>query len=187
MLGRMMVDYGAPTLCGVKPGSLFAPHMDEGRLKREMSALAPELEARGVRVMPIDAPWGTLMLLVRMDMLRDVLGDARTARFLERRGYDASDAETALDQLARRMDAGGAFPHEVGVFLGYPLCDVEGFIENGGRGCAAQGLWKVYGDVDGARRMFDCFNRCTAACRRLFDGGVPLYDLILFLHENAPI
>jgi len=126
-------------------------------------------------------------MLVRMDMLRDALGDARTARFLERLGYDASDAEVALDQLARRVGAGGAFPHEIGVFLGYPLGDVEGFIENGGRGCAARGLWKVYDDVDGARRMFDCFNRCTAACRRLFDGGVPLYDLILFLHENAPI
>lgn len=177
MLGRMMVEYGAPTLCGMKPGSLFAPHMDETRLRVELRALAPELAARGVRAMPIDAPWGTLMLLVRMDMLREALGDARTARFLSRRGYDPGDAEAALEQLARRVGAGGAFPHEVGVFLGYPLGDVEGFIEHGGRGSAAQGLWKVYDDVDGARRLFDGFLRCTAACRRLFDGGVPLYDL----------
>ena len=39
------------------------------------------------------------------------------------------------------------FPHEIGIFLGYPLADVAGFIRNKGRNCKCIGTWKVYGDA----------------------------------------
>ena len=42
--------------------------------------------------------------------------------FLARFGYEYACAEEALRQLKERMN--GEFPHEIGVFLGYPLCDV---------------------------------------------------------------
>lgn len=36
-----------------------------------------------------------------------------------------------LDTLAGRIqNAGGEFPHEIGLFLGYPLGDVKGFIKH---------------------------------------------------------
>lgn len=46
------------------------------------------------------------------------------------------------------------FPHEVGIFLGYPLWDVEGFIQNNGQNYKIVGYWKVYDDVVGAIRKF---------------------------------
>ena len=48
--------------------------------------------------------------------------------FLVRFGYEYASAEEALEQLKRRMR--GEFPHEIGVFLGYPLCDVCGFLRD---------------------------------------------------------
>ena len=48
--------------------------------------------------------------------------------FLARFGYEYGSAEEALEQLKCRMK--GEFPHEIGVFLGYPLGDVCGFLRD---------------------------------------------------------
>lgn len=48
-------------------------------------------------------------------------------------GYAGTSAEKALDHLERRIGQCEEFPHEIGLFLGYPLGDVRGFIENQGR------------------------------------------------------
>ena len=65
-------------------------------------------------------------------------------------GYTEGSAEEMLGRLADRigMYAGRelVFPHEIGVFLDYPLADVEGFIRNAGRDYLLSGYWKVYHD-----------------------------------------
>ena len=71
----------------------------------------------------------------------------------------------------------GDFPHEIGVFLGYPLGDVEGFIANRGRNFTCCGCWKSYGDPDAARRHFAQLNKCTAVYLRLFHSGTPVLKL----------
>ena len=51
-------------------------------------------------------------------------------------------------RLRRESD----FPHEVGLFLGYPPRDVEGFIREKARRAKCTGAWKVYGDEEAARK-----------------------------------
>ena len=79
----------------------------------------------------------------------------------------------------RRFQTESAFPHEIGLFLGYPLEDVKGFIQNKGQGYACCGLWKSYGDPRAARRYFDRCRACTAAYKRRYAAGVPLERLIV--------
>ena len=69
------------------------------------------------------------------------------------------------------------FPHEIGVFLGYPLTDVVGFIENQGRNFTCCGCWKAYGDRDAAERLFAQLNKCTKVYLRLFHSGTPIFRL----------
>ena len=64
-------------------------------------------------------------------------------------------------RLRRESD----FPHEVGLFLGYPPRDVEGFIREKARRAKCTGAWKVYGDEEVARKTFALYKRCTRACR----------------------
>ena len=52
------------------------------------------------------------------------------------------DCDGMLRQLSRRLCCEADFPHEIGVFLGYPLTDVVGFIENQGRNFTCCGCWK---------------------------------------------
>lgn len=49
---------------------------------------------------------------------------------------------------------GKEFPHEIGLFLGYPVWDVEGFIKHNGENYKLCGYWKVYDDLPGAIKKF---------------------------------
>lgn len=88
--------------------------------------------------------------------------------FLARFGYEYGSAEEALEQLKCRMK--GEFPHEIGVFLGYPLADVRGFLRDP-NSCVLCGCWKVYENADEAARTFERFRRCSACiCRHMNRG-----------------
>ncbi len=49
------------------------------------------------------------------------------------------------------------FPHEMGIFLGYPLGDVKGFIRHRGRDFLYCGYWKVYENEAEARKLFSVY------------------------------
>ena len=85
--------------------------------------------------------------------------------------------ERAIVHLIARLGQSGDFPHEIGLFLGYPPCDVRGFIEHRAGGCKCCGCWKVYGDVAEARRCFASYKRCTRIYCGLYDRGVGLDQL----------
>ena len=63
-------------------------------------------------------------------------------------------------RLIERLRGSEAFPHEIGLFLGYPPEDVEGFIYRRSE-AKFTGHWKVYGDVESAQRSFQRYRRCT--------------------------
>ena len=91
--------------------------------------------------------------------------------------YVGEEAAALLAQLAERLCCEQDFPHEIGVFLGYPLSDVVGFIENSGRNFTCCGCWKAYGDPQAAQRHFAQLRKCTAVYLRLFHSGTPILRL----------
>ena len=94
--------------------------------------------------------------------------------FLARFGYEYGSAEEALEQLKYRMH--GEFPHEIGIFLGYPLADVRGFLRDP-NSCVLCGCWKVYDNADEAARTFERFRRCSACICRHMDRGRSLTQI----------
>ncbi len=94
-------------------------------------------------------------------------------KFLRSLGYDVSAGyDGLLRQLGLRLRGCQDFPHEIGVFLGYPLEDVRGFIANQGRNYTCCGCWKSYGDPAEAHRRFSSYRACTAAFQRRYAGGI---------------
>ena len=67
-------------------------------------------------------------------------------RILKRYGYTCERSDRCVAELVIRMREQKEFPHEVGLFLGYPPEDVHGFIENRAQCAKCIGAWKVYGD-----------------------------------------
>ena len=58
-------------------------------------------------------------------LMRD-LADPRAYELLRNFGYDTSSINRCLMELSRRLSESDEFPHEIGLFLGYPPEDVEG-------------------------------------------------------------
>ena len=92
-------------------------------------------------------------------------------------GYEDGDHEICIRRLTDRICECEEFPHEVGLFLGYPPEDVKGFIELGGRQSKASGYWKVYGDVDRAQKQFERFSKCTGVYLKCLERGLPFTKL----------
>ena len=85
--------------------------------------------------------------------------------------------DVLLRNLKRRIAMSKDFPHEIGLFLGYPIEDVVGFIRYAGKGCKLSGLWKVYGDAEAASRLFDRLSRVCHAVTRRVDKGETLLEV----------
>lgn len=96
---------------------------------------------------------------------------------LQAEGTHSPELGGILRRLFERMAEGDSFPHEIGLFLGYPPGDVRGFIDHKAESFRLSGIWKVYTDVEGARRMFRKIHRCEDIYMNCFDRGTPLEKL----------
>jgi len=108
-----------------------------------------------------------LLFLYRPQSLAALLARPNVVGFLRKAGYtEPADPQTALTELQSRISAEG-FPHEIGVFLGYPLKDVAGFMGWAPLPFTCQGPWKIYGDPTGSLGLAESFrqSRCRMARR----------------------
>jgi hypothetical protein len=102
--------------------------------------------------------------------------------FLENYGYcirkeQMSSVLSLLGRRYRNYWITGEFPHEIGLFLGYPLTDVEGFIRNQGRNYLLCGMWKVYSRVQVAETAFTSFHRLRDRAMKLAEAKSELFLL----------
>ncbi len=177
MLDRAIINHASPTLARLKLGSLINLETGEGFFE-ELAGLGEELREKGVRLTILRLRGGKALVYVyRPRDLECILHDREVQVFLAGCGYIRFDADSAIQTLRKRLKNADSFPHEIGVFLGYPLADVVGFIENGGRNCLACGCWKVYSDPCCALRAFQRFEKCKSVYQRLFAEGCPLTRL----------
>lgn len=181
-LQAALIEHGSPTLAGLKPASLFRVQPeDEADFVAQFLACRRELEGRGLVLTLLKGCRKTgayLVYLYRKAELDALLNRAEHAGFLREMGYKPwEDSRGCLRQLSARLCLEGEFPHEIGVFLGYPLADVKGFIRHKGKNFTLCGCWKCYGDPREAARQFRRFKDCTSDYRRRFADGATLKQL----------
>lgn len=179
----VLVEQCAPTLAGIKPASLFRyQETDPQTVQNAVTRWARELASFGIGIRVLKRCLQTgacLIYLYRAGWLRQILTEPSNQIFLEQMGYHTeTGCGGLLEQLSQRLCLERDFPHEIGVFLGYPLEDVTGFIENQGRNYTCCGYWKVYGDPETAQRRFACYRRCTQLFRERFQQGAQITQLI---------
>ena len=100
-------------------------------------------------------------------------------RLLRQAGYQDLAQHACLRELKRRLQARGTFPHEIGLFLGYPPEDVAGFMTHQGKHCKCVGCWKVYGDQAAAEKIFRQYKKCTETYCNRWRRGATLDQLIV--------
>ena len=121
MCEELLVEQCAPTMAGLKTGSLSTcPKEDQAELLAGIRTLNARLVPKGLRILPVKTVGDReLIYLYRPARLRRDLQDALAAELLAERHYPAGDANRCVAELVRRLSRGTDFPHEVGLFLGY--------------------------------------------------------------------
>lgn len=163
MSEELVVKQCSPTLAGLKTGSLFSCTISsrEEMIKRARN-LNKMLSSKGLRVMPLRYANGrALIYIYRPSKLKNDFANREVQKILNSFGYTAENPDICVTQLMRRLKHKEEFPHEIGLFLGYPAEDVAGFIENRAGGAKFTGYWKVYGDLEQAQKLFAKYNKCT--------------------------
>lgn len=169
MSEEMIINHCSPTLAGIKTGALFnCAYPSERELRSAVRAWNKTLSPKGLRVLPLRYNGRTALIYIyRPAMLSDDLKNEAARRLLAKCGYVSETPGGCIVQLLRRFAECEEFPHEIGLFLGYPPEDVCGFIANKACGYKCVGYWKVYGDEEKAKKAFAKFEKCTRCyCRQ---------------------
>lgn len=176
---QQLAHHCAPALAGIKPACLFSCfYKDFPRFEEMLAEYQAVFAAKGIRLRVLfRCARRFLVLVYRETALALHLHKQDVRAALTADGYPpCGELECCLKRLQARC-ADGGIPHEVGLFLGYPVRDVLAFQQCKGRGCLLCGYWKVYHDPDTARATFARYDRCRdAVCRRL-EGGKTLAQL----------
>ena len=177
MLERYLIEQGAPTLAGLKTGSLFCFPM-EGNWQQDVAMWDTFLRKKGILLTVLRCgDKRALLYLCRRRQLQQDLARPGVTAFLSAYGYQDTQPEKALEKLRSRLQECPRFPHEIGLFLGYPLGDVAGFIQHRGKNCKCCGCWKVYCNEREARKRFAQIRKCQKLYAELWNQGRTVWQL----------
>lgn len=173
MSEELIVRHCSPTLAGLKTANLFrCSYTTKGELCEEIRRLNRLLSAKGLRILPLRiTEHDALIYVYRPKRLKYDLSHAEASLILEQQGYFCDTPEKCIVRLISRLGENEDFPHEIGLFLGYPPEDVRGFMANDAKEPKLIGHWKVYGDAEKAERLFAAYKKCTESYMRSLTKG----------------
>ncbi len=127
------------------------------------------------------------IILFDTELLKEVLDRYSANIILKQNGYlnGKGNLEYNLVNFKKRFqnfkrNKISEFPHEAGIFLGYPIIDVEEFIKNKGENYMLCGYWKVYHNVEEAGKTFERFRKLRNEAMELFYSGKELREIALY-------
>ncbi len=164
-LSLLLAIHCAPTLFGIKSANIMTVtereflHIED--LFRGIDISYCFLKTKGDKgILYLYRKWEIMKYLYSVDI----------QSFLKGYGYETNELREMLERLANRIwfynNGKIPFPHEIGIFLEYPLLDVKGFVENEGENFIYSGYWKVYADEYNTLKKFGAYDlaRKLAVC-----------------------
>lgn len=169
----------APFIAGLKMSNLLI--VEKGQLKSVQRFL------QGTKAdcfLLYQGDQKTVLLLYDACLLEEYFEKKAVRRILLQQGYADASFPKLLRAFALRyaayMHESGEFPHEMGLFLGYPAEDVEGFIKNKGQNALYSGYWKVYENALEKIQLFQKFDHAREVLIQLAADGNRITDLKQF-------
>ena len=174
---KQVVLQCAPLLTGIKLSNLLNVRSDQ---KEEVLRI---FEGSPVCCRVLSEFQGRLsILLYRPGMLAAYLEREDVKKLMTSFGYENPDLEETLNRIADayqdHMNGKRGFPHEIGLVLGYPPVDVEGFIEKEGRDFLYSGYWKVYGNLEDTLKTFEAYDQARDYVIGMTGNGNEIRDIL---------
>ncbi len=153
----LLAIHCAPVLLGVKNSNMMVVSESEKKAIGDFLC-GTDIQTYYVQTMGEKG----ILYLYREKEMAHYLHSEEVCCFLRECGYSMENQTDRLSVLLmclkKRLEfysvEQNGFPHEIGLFLEYPLEDVKGFIENAGKNYLYTGYWKVYQDVENAKKKF---------------------------------
>lgn len=173
----------APVITGMKISNLL---IIQNHYLRQISKLLSRSKI-SYYVLYASKEKATALLYDRKKLEHYIAGE-KVRLFFRKSGYEDFQLEAVFRRLRKRYEIyrqndavterKRLFPHELGLLLGYPLEDVQGFIQNGGKNSLYTGYWKVYYNVPLKKALFLQYERARETLIELVSNGVGIAEIL---------
>ncbi|MFT9494062.1 DUF3793 family protein [Anaerosolibacter sp.] len=174
---KWLVQLLGPVLLGVKPAEIlsFPKNNQEGLNKMEIIKQVFQYCSKvGYKEVTISNRC-TKLFFYHKASLNQALSDSRNLKFLRQLGYANNyDMEDYLNLLLNKVHS-GEIPDEIGLFLGYPLKDVIGFIGHSSLKLTKIKGWRVYGDPRLSDEKYHSFMMAKNHVKKMLEYSTPIY------------
>ena len=188
MFEQELIEHCSPTLASIKAASLFTyTYKSLKELHVRVAYWNSKMKRKGIAFDILSENVGVnkaLIYVYRRADLEKILNREDIKKFLLQQGQLADDGsnvsvncENIILQLKKKFEKSNQFPHEIGIFLEYPIGDVKGFIENHGCNCICTGYWKVYCNEEEAEKTFRKYKKCRDIYMKLWINGRSVMQL----------
>lgn len=176
----------APLMAGLKPSNLLI--IPQG-MEEELREVLRKTKVSVYCLSEYDGK--QVYLLYKVSELIACLTERPAQKLLLELGYENVELFNMLNQVSAKYTAHkrekAAFPHELGLLLGYPAVDVRGFMEHAGKNFLYSGYWKVYGNVQETVSLFREFGRAKKYVVQLVGQGYSIADITAMFHKTKAI
>lgn len=165
----------APTLISDKPASIITLN----NYDRDLNLLWQKYEKEILSICKLniyeikERVESKTLFIYNKNTLSKIIYQNENMNFLARFGYNLNlNLDEMLEILKERYNY--FCPHEIGVFLGFPIEDVIDFMDYPHKKCLLSGYWKVYNDVDFAMKKFIQYDMAKSRIiKSVLDGMLP--------------
>ncbi len=183
-LEQTVLQCASPALCGIKSACLFS--LSKKNPQKEISQIHKwnrELSSCGKTFVIIPRKEKPVLVFIYDKALIELTLNSKDAlSYLKEKNYPVTKGSKALiAELIKRLYASNSedFPHEIGLFLGYPLKDVIAFEKDNGKESKYTGAWQVYGNVQEACQTMQLYKECRDSCFKLLEKGMNITNITL--------
>jgi len=173
----------SPLLTGIKISNLLITNRENEHLVRQLfenTLLSVEMIYKSDKRITF--------LIFQKDKLVDYLNGIDENTLLNILGYGSMNLYEIFAEFSKRftryMESRESFPHEMGLFLEYPVEDVIGFMDNQGKKYLHIGYWKVYGNLQKALETFERYDIAKESIIYLLAQGVTIERILNIYHSK---
>ncbi len=170
-----LVETLGSVLMGSKPAEILSFPKYEKQLSRKIASIEKHIgRCKRIEYKLFRSKNGNIKILFyNRQTLDESLRYFSNKTFLRSLGYPKQyDLDEYLNIIIEKIQK-GLMPHEIGVFLGYPLKDIIGFIGHPSLKLTKINSWRVYGDPTLSDKRFNEFLEAKNEVKRLLQFNSP--------------
>ena len=156
---KWLIEVLGPVILGSKPAeilNLSSKDMNKESKLNDIKSFFSNCSKLTYNVINI-SDGGIRIIFINKISLSNVLNNKKCLNFLKFIGYPSEyNIDNYINILINKLKSKD-FPHEIGIFLGYPLKDVVGFMGYGNYKFCKTRYWRVYGDESISDKICNTF------------------------------